>query len=145
MIKFYKRIEFFVFFVFPIIVIAIFGTFAKALPSNTFTSRDQTIYRMLSEIENGQTQAKRPYIIQIMVNSDDVLPVIEWNPDIDYYLLYPNGQPSTSPHTTKIHFDLMAHMLDTGVSIYKGKNIDHPLGPFVKPCPICKGILNNDK
>lgn len=143
---FHKEIELGIF------VLCLFGfvCLAKshAKPSET-NLKDQTIIRMFHDIEQIETRLgeyglEKTYIIHVMLNSNDELPVLDWNPEVDYYLFYPNGQPTNSPHTTKIHFDLMCHMLDTDIALYKGKSIDHPLGPCVKPCPICQELLKHD-
>jgi len=105
-----------------------------------FETREQTIRRLFKEIEERETKLGRSYIVHVIVNSKDPLPELEWNPDVDYYLFYPNGAPVKSPHTSKIHFDLMIHIDATDITFYKGKCVGYPLGPYIKPCPICHGF-----
>ena len=142
---FHKEVEFLLLIFGVFVFVGIAKTYAKSPEAKAAEIKDQTIYRMFKEIEEVETKFGRSYIIHVMIKSDDPIPVLNWNPDVDYYLLYPNGYPQTSPHTSEIHFDLMAHMLDTDVAIYRGKSINHLLGPNVKPCPICKGLLEHDK
>lgn len=58
-----------------------------------FETREQTIRRLFKEIEERETKLGRSYIVHVIVNSKDPLPELEWNPDVDYYLFYPNGAP----------------------------------------------------
>lgn len=139
---FHKEVEFLLLILGVFVFVGIAKTYAKSPEAKAAEMKDQTIYRMFKEVEEAETKLGRSFIIHVMTHSNDALPELNWNPDIDYYLIYPNGQPSVSPHTKSIHFDLIAHMLDTDIAIYRGKSIDHPMGPFVKPCPICQEIKN---
>lgn len=120
-------------------------TEAKSNEFSISKLKEQTLIRMFNEIEATETKLGRSFLIHIMTNSNDPLPVLTWNSDVDYYLLYPNGYPSVSPHTSEIHFDLKEHLLDTDIAIYKGRVISHQLSPYMRPCIICEKLLSNDK
>lgn len=107
---------------------------------DTDFANGSSLVRLFDEIQQKESKKGKEFVVCVLNKIDQPVPDIPADSNVDCYLIYLHSHPREIPHNKEMHFELIAHYIDSDIAIYRGIDKKTPRGSMSKWCLTCEAF-----